>query len=149
MKCEMCNENMNYNKEGSVQGFRCPVCGNWGVITTFIDEICMDEIIYSLYIKKTISTDVEKIRCIAKTANVNFIMAKQILEAEKTFILKAKAPVIKDSIMKLKISDIVYEIFPSKLIIFPIYTIKSFQNCFCVAMFRCCSGLYKKFCSKA
>ena len=78
MKCEMCNENMNYNKEGSVQGFRCPVCGNWGVITTFIDEI-----------------------------------------------------------------------FPSKLIIFPIYTIKSFQNCFCVAMFRCCSGLYKKFCSKA
>ena len=41
------------------------------------------------------------------------------------------------------------EIFPSKLIIFPIYTIKSFQNCFRVAMFRCCSGLYKKFCSKA
>ena len=113
MICEICKETMKYHIEGSAQGLRCPVCGNWGVVTTFIDEVYLDETIYSLYIKKPICTDVNKIRCISKIANVNFIKSKQILEAEKTCILKEKALVIKDSIKKLKESDIKYEIFPS------------------------------------
>lgn len=82
MICEKCKEKMNWSIEGAIQGWRCPVCG-WNIVTTYIDEINTDETKYSLYIKKVIEIDAEKIKFVAKTANVNFVIAKQMLEKKK------------------------------------------------------------------
>ena len=79
MICEKCKGKMNWSIEGATQGWRCPMCG-WNIITTYIEDIDRDETEYSLYIKNVTEVDAEKIKFVAKTANVNFVIAKQMLE---------------------------------------------------------------------
>ena len=103
---------MNWSIEDAIQGWRCPVCG-WNIITTYIEEINTDETEYILYIKKVTKIDAEKIKFVAKTANVNFVIAKQMLEKKEACILKAKAPRIKSVIAKLQELNIDFSVNPS------------------------------------
>lgn len=112
MICEKCKEKMNWSIEGATQGWRCPVCG-WNILTTYIDEINTDETEYSLYIKKVTEIDAEKIKFVAKTANVNFVIAKQMIEKKEACILKAKASNIKSVIAKLQELNIDFSVNPS------------------------------------
>lgn len=73
MICEKCKGKMNQGIEGATQGWRCPMCG-WNIITTYIEDIDRDETEYSLYIKNVTEVDAEKIKFVAKTANVNFVI---------------------------------------------------------------------------
>lgn len=57
--------------------------------------------------------DAEKIKFVAKTANVNFVIAKQMLEKREACILKAKAPKIKLVITKLQELGIDFNVNPS------------------------------------
>ena len=57
--------------------------------------------------------DAEKIKFVAKTANVNFVIAKQMLEKREACILKAKAPKIKSVITKLQELGIDFNVNPS------------------------------------
>lgn len=111
MVCEKCKGEMNWSIEGATQGWRCPVCG-WNIITTYIDEINADETEYSLYIRNVQEIDKEKVKFIAKTANVNFIIAKQMLQEREVCILKAKAPEIKSIIVKLQELNIDFNVSP-------------------------------------
>ena len=103
---------MNWSVEGATQGWRCPVCG-WNIITTYIEDIDSDETEYSLCIKNVKEVDAKKIKFIAKTANVNFVIAKQMLEKGEACILKAKAPKIKTVIVKLQELGIEFSVTPS------------------------------------
>ena len=53
------------------------------------------------------------IKFVAKTANVNFVIAKQMLEKREACILKAKAPKIKLVITKLQELGIDFNVNPS------------------------------------
>lgn len=55
----------------------------------------------------------KKIKFVAKTANVNFVIAKQMLEKREACILKAKAPKIKPVITKLQELGIDFNVNPS------------------------------------
>lgn len=112
MICEKCKGKMNWSIEGATQGWRCPICG-WNIITTYIEDIDRDETEYSLYIKNVTEVDAEKIKIVAKTANVNFVIAKQMLEKREACILKAKAPKIKPVITKLQELGIDFNVNPS------------------------------------
>jgi len=112
MVCEKCKEKMKWSIEGATQGWKCPVCG-WNIITTYIDKINTDETEYSLYIKNVTEIDTEKIKFVAKTTNVNSVIAKQMLEKKEVCILKAKAPKIKAVIAKLQELDIDFDVNPS------------------------------------
>lgn len=103
---------MNWSVEGATQGWRCPVCG-WNIITTYIEDIDSDETEYSLCIKNVTAVNAEKIKFVAKTANVNFVIAKQMLEEREAYILKAKAPKIKTIIVKLQELGIEFNVTPS------------------------------------
>lgn len=102
---------MNWYIKGSTQGWICPACG-WNIVTTRIDEIDADETEYSLYIKNVYRIDIEKIKFVAKTANVNFNMAKHMLEEKEVCILKAKASEIKSTIVELKKLNIDFSVNP-------------------------------------
>ena len=112
MICEKCKEKMNWSIEGATQGWRCPMCG-WNIITTYIEDIDSDETEYSLCIKNVTEVNAEKIKFVAKTANVNFVIAKQMLEEREAYILKAKAPKIKTIIVKLQELGIEFNVTPS------------------------------------
>ena len=78
MICEKCKGKMNWSIEGATHGWRCPMCG-WNIITTYIEDIDRDETEYSLYIKNVTEVDAEKIKFVAKTSNVNFVIARQMI----------------------------------------------------------------------
>lgn len=111
MRCEKCNENMNWFLEGSIQGWLCPGCG-WNLVTTYIDVIYNDMTEYSVYIKEVTEIDKEKIKLIAKIAGVNFVIAKQMLIKNNACILKAKAVEVKNAIEKLREAKIQFEVSP-------------------------------------
>lgn len=102
MICEKCEVEMNWSIDGSTQGMRCPLCGSWGLVTSYIDEIYVDDTEYSLYLRKGAEINKEKVMFVAKIAKVNFVVAKQMLEEKEVCILKAKAPEIKAVIVKLQ-----------------------------------------------
>lgn len=113
MVCEKCMQEMIWSVEGSTQGWRCPMCG-WNIITTYIDEIDADTTEYSLYIRCLSEVDTEKIKFVATIANVNFVIAKRMLEEKKEIcILKGRAPKIKSAIVKLQVLNIDYDVNPS------------------------------------
>lgn len=55
----------------------------------------------------------QKNKICCKTANVNFVIAKQMLEKREACILKAKAPKIKPVITKLQELGIDFNVNPS------------------------------------
>ena len=103
---------MKWSIEDATQGWKCPMCG-WNIITTYIEDIDSDETKYSLCIKNVTEVDAEKIKFVAKTANVNFVIAKQMIEKREACILKAKAPKIKKVIVKLQELGIEFNVTPS------------------------------------
>ncbi|MDE7340357.1 MAG: hypothetical protein K2N80_07310 [Lachnospiraceae bacterium] len=111
MVCKKCGEAMNWSIDGSTQGWSCPVCG-WGIVTTYIDEIDIDQTEYCIYIKNMTIIGMEIIKIVAKIANVNFMIAKQMLQEKEACILKARAPEIKAAIAKLQESDIDFMVSP-------------------------------------
>lgn len=112
MLCEQCGQKMNWRIEGSTQGWNCPACG-WGVVTTYISQIDADQTEYSLYMKNVSEIDLEKIRFVAQTANVNFLTARQMLEEKEVCLIKAKASKIKETIVKMQGLNIEYSVFPA------------------------------------
>ena len=56
--------------------------------------------------------DKDKIKCVAKTANVSFIIARQMLQEKEVCILRAKATEIKMTIAKLQELSIGFNISP-------------------------------------
>ena len=75
MKCEQCNSEMIFKINKGTQGWYCPQC-NWNLVTSYIEDLNIDETEYSLYIKikKTSVIDFEKIKIVSKIANVNCIL---------------------------------------------------------------------------
>lgn len=57
-------------------------CG-WNILTTYIDEIELDMTEYSLYINNECDVSIEKIKYIARIANVNYVTVKQMLGKKK------------------------------------------------------------------
>ena len=111
MECERCKGKMKWGIKGATQGWECPACG-WNIITTYIDEIKADETEYSLYIRNISEINMEKIKFIAKTANVNFNIAKYMLKEKEVCILKSRALEIKSTIAKLKELNIEFSVSP-------------------------------------
>ena len=116
MKCEQCNSEMIFKINKGTQGWYCPQC-NWNLVTSYIEDLNIDETEYSLYIKikKTSVIDFEKIKIVSKIANVNYVNAKKMLELNEICILTAKAPVIKAAISTLKEFHIDYFVNPKFL----------------------------------
>lgn len=111
MVCEKCKAEMIWSIQGATQGWRCPTCG-WNIITTYIDKLNADATEYSLYVVNTSEINNEKIKFIAKTAGVNFLIAKHMLEEKEACVLKAKAPKMKEVIAKLQELNIEFKISP-------------------------------------
>jgi len=111
MVCEKCKKMMKLGSENSTQGWKCDSCG-WNIVTTYIDEIEIDETEYKLYIRNKMQSNIKKVKCIAKIANVNFVVSKKMLEEEEICVLKAKAVKIKLAIARLQAVDIDYYVEP-------------------------------------
>lgn len=111
MLCEKCKAEMAAVRTTGVQGWLCPICG-WEILTTYIDEIYLDQTEYSIWIKHVTNINKDIIRIISKIAGVNYIEIRNMLEKDSVCILKAKAIEIKKAVNDLESADVPYEIIP-------------------------------------
>ena len=58
-----------------------------------------------MYVNRDADINTDKIRLVAQIANVNFIVARQMLEVSEICILKAEAPQIMKAIAKMQELD--------------------------------------------
>ncbi len=110
MKCETCNKEMVYFTEGQTCGWTCNSCGGT-IVTTYYDEISMDETIYSISILPGNSTVAKNVKCVAKIIGCSFIDAKELL-LQGTEINELTAVQARDVLKQLKPSDVQFEITP-------------------------------------
>lgn len=111
MKCEKCKKDMIQKKKGNVQGWICPVCG-WNILTTYLDDIYIDNTEYSIFIKDANGINNDKIKFIAKLCGVNYIIAKKLLMTKNVYVFKAKAPIVKGVINELYNLGVKFEVKP-------------------------------------
>lgn len=111
MLCEKCKTEMVPVCTTGVRGCSCPTCG-WNVLTTYVDEIYLDQTEYSIWIKNLTNINKDIIRIVSKIAGVNYIDARNMLAKDSVCILKAKALEIKKAANSLETADIPYEITP-------------------------------------
>lgn len=110
MQCEKCNTEMVYFHEGASCGWTCPNCGN-GVVTTYVDDVDIDETIYTITIKQTDSPEMPAIKLISKLCGQGFIVAKNML-INGSYSHEVHAKGIIDVVSKLKAENISYTITP-------------------------------------
>ncbi|MCF0228924.1 MAG: hypothetical protein HUJ76_04425 [Parasporobacterium sp.] len=78
--CEKCGEQMICINQERTAGMACPKCG-WGWVTSHFDKIDTDRTDYSIFLKPGNPTVIVNIKLIASLCSVNFIEAKNILQA--------------------------------------------------------------------
>lgn len=113
MKCEKCNTEMIYKQEEHSLLWLCPNC-NWGIATTYNSPIELDTTDYTLHVISQHDLSINKIKCISKTFNCNFIKSKQSL-LNGTISITDKAPnivMIKDELDQINIKYHITPEFP-------------------------------------
>ena len=78
MKCEQCNSEMIFKINKGTQGWYCPQC-NWNLVTSYIEDLNIDETEYSLYIKikKLLLLILRKLRLYQKLLMLIMYMQKK------------------------------------------------------------------------
>ncbi len=79
MLCEKCNTEMNYFKQGQSCGWTCPNCGN-GIVTSYVDDIQIDETIYSVTLIPNENISANDLKSLAKICHLNIITAKRLVQ---------------------------------------------------------------------
>ncbi len=78
MKCNICEKEMKYFKEGMTCGWKCNSCGSI-IVTTYDDGINMDETTYTIHILSENDTAAKNIKSASKALGCSFLEAKESL----------------------------------------------------------------------
>ena len=113
-RCENCGTVMVHAIQDSIQGLRCPKCGNWGFITTYIPEIKEDQTIYEIHLISGKDSTIEKgqLKVISKICNCNYLEAEKKLSSEDICIAKVSAEEAYEIIKSMKDSGLSYTVAP-------------------------------------
>lgn len=112
MICKKCGGEMVPAVEGSVQGLKCSLCGEWSYMTTYISDIKTDKTIYSICLQTGNSTTIQTIKNVAAVSKCNFIEAKELLGKANQIIFEGTAEKTLEAANFLKSVGIKYTISP-------------------------------------
>lgn len=110
MKCENCNAEMIFKRDGYTAIWECPNCG-YNLASTYFDEIDLDKNVYKLTIESIEKPTIQEIKAISKLISQNFAYTKAHLESGET-VLTGKANLIKQYKEQLEQANINFEITP-------------------------------------
>lgn len=108
--CEKCGHEMTSFREGHDCGMICHNCG-WGVATTYIDPINLDENDYRMILVSS-ENSLSNIKLVSETANCNYVEAKKLIEKAPVEIFCGKAVEVKTIKEKLEAANIEIRIEP-------------------------------------
>ena len=111
MICEKCGCEMQYFREYSTQGWKCPKCG-WEVVTTYIDPMHEDETLYEIIISSDNAIDKGSIFLLKEVTHLTTPDALIILKSGNYIFYKGKAVDIMKKKKDLDSMGIRYVILP-------------------------------------
>jgi hypothetical protein len=110
-KCEACGGEVEFRREGSVQGFYCKDC-DWAVVTTYIPKIELDETKYQVRVSGGDFHNEEQVRAVSAVSGLNFIAARKLLQQENSLVFEGEAPKVLEVRNKLADAGLRPEISP-------------------------------------
>ena len=90
-KCESCGGELEFRREGSVQGLYCKNC-DWALVTTYIAPIELDETKYKIRIAGANYTDEKQVKAVSTVSCLNFIQTRKLLQQENPIVFEGVAP---------------------------------------------------------
>jgi len=109
MRCETCNKEMVFFKTGLTCGWKCNSCDSH-IVTTFNNELELDETMYSIVITPNNSTSAINIKYLSQVCRCSFLVAKEYLTTGKK-LDEHNAVETNDMIQLLKQTDIQFHSF--------------------------------------
>ena len=88
--CEKCGGEVEYRREGSVEGAFCKNC-DWSVVTTYIPPIQLDETPYEVRVANGDPHNESHIKAVAHASGVNFLSARNLLQQASPLVFKGEA----------------------------------------------------------
>jgi hypothetical protein len=110
-RCEKCGGELEYRREGSVQGLYCKQCG-WQVVTTYIPEIEVDETDYEVRARGGDFHNEAHVKAVADVSGRNFLGARKLLQESEPLVFRGKAPGVARVREVLGAAGIAYRIAP-------------------------------------
>jgi hypothetical protein len=90
-KCEACGGEVEFRREGSVQGYYCKHC-DWAVVTTYISPIELDETKYQVRVGDANYQDEKQVKAVSFVSGLNFLQAGQLLQQKDPIVFEGEAP---------------------------------------------------------
>jgi hypothetical protein len=109
--CEVCGGEVEFRREGSVQGFFCKSC-DWSLVTTYIPEIELDETVYQVYVSDSNFRDEHQVRAVSEISGLNFLSVRKLLQQEHPMVFEGAAPKVLQALAMLEAVRLRYEIQP-------------------------------------
>jgi hypothetical protein len=110
-KCTACGGEIEFRREGSVQGYYCKSC-DWAVVTTYIPEIQLDDTKYQVRVSGANFQNGEHVRIVSAASGLNFIAARKLLQQENPLVFEGEAPKVVEWRSKLAAVGLKSEISP-------------------------------------
>lgn len=110
-KCAACGGEVEFRREGSVQGFYCKSC-DWAVVTTYIAPIELDETKYQVRVLGANYRDNRQVRAISAITGLNFIKTRELLKQERPVVYEGEAPMVLRARETLVAAGLHFEISP-------------------------------------
>ena len=109
--CENCGGEMEFRREGSVQGLVCQQCG-WSLVTTYIPAIQLDETDYEVRACGGDYRNETHVKAVSELSSHNFLGARKLLQQHDPVVFKGKAADVVRARNMLVAAGLSYQILP-------------------------------------
>ena len=90
-RCETCGLELEFRREGSVQGGFCTRCG-WRFVTTYLPAIHSDPALYQVHACGGDHRNASHISAVSGMIGDNFLVARKLLQQHEPVVFKGRAP---------------------------------------------------------
>lgn len=110
-RCEKCGLEMEFRREGSVQGLFCKQCG-WYLVTTYISAVQLDQTEYEVRAHGGDYRNESHLKAVSELSGRNFLGARQLLQQHAPVVFNGKAADVRRAREVLVAAGLGYQIQP-------------------------------------
>ncbi|AUH64616.1 hypothetical protein [Paracoccus zhejiangensis] len=110
--CDSCGGQLEFRVDGSAQGWYCPSCDTWAMVTTCLSAIATEPTVYHLFVVNGDPDNIEQMKAVSAASARNLIWSKKTLSSVDTEVVAGRAPEIAKAAEQLRASGISIRIEP-------------------------------------
>lgn len=110
--CDGCGGQLEFRVDGSAQGWYCPSCDTWAMVTTRLSAIATDPTVYHLFVIHGDPDNSAHMKTVLAVSARNLISSEKILATGDTEVVSGRAPEMAKAAEQLLASGISFRIEP-------------------------------------